>query len=191
VIEAECAVPESLCHVGDSVFAHDVEGEAAGAGHDAGVIADATFVLVEGHVSNIVVAVFDAPMPADGCGPSGCREICCGRDVEGDLPAFGPQAGCGRAQQGAAGDADDGLDVRMPLGRGQGLACGKDFDGAVLGSRPGVVARHRSVGWVGAVGNYADHIKQLGLVCLQLDQNVVSGAAGNFKCFFDSAWRPE
>jgi hypothetical protein len=41
MIEAEGAVPERLCDICDAVFAHDVEGEAAGAGHDAGVVADA------------------------------------------------------------------------------------------------------------------------------------------------------
>ena len=41
MIEAEGAIPERLCDICDAVFAHDVEGEAAGAGHDAGVVADA------------------------------------------------------------------------------------------------------------------------------------------------------
>lgn len=189
MIEAECAVPECLCHVGDSIFAHDVEGEAAGADHDAGVIADATFVFVERHVADIVVTVLDAPMPPDGGGPDGCGESCGGRNVEGNLPAFVPQASRGRPHQCAAGDADDGLDAAMPFGRGQGIACWKNFDGAVLVARQAAVVRHRSVGGVGAVGNGADGIEQLGLVRLQLDENVVLRVAGNFKCFFDSAWR--
>jgi hypothetical protein len=50
MIEAEGAVPERLCDICDAVFAHDVEGEAEGAGHDAGVVADAAAMLVEGNV---------------------------------------------------------------------------------------------------------------------------------------------
>ena len=70
------------------------------------------------------------------------------------------------------------------------MSCVKDFDDAVLCTGPAVVARHRGVGGVGGVGKCADGIKQLGLVRLQLNQNVVAGVACNFKCFFDSAWRP-
>ena len=60
------------------------------------------------------------------------REAVGGGEVVGDFTALGPHAGVGRAEQGAAGDADDGLDEGLPLGRGQGLADGKDFDGSVL-----------------------------------------------------------
>ena len=73
MIEAESAVPEGLSHIGNAVLAHDVEGEAAGAGHDAGVVSDAAFVLVAGDIADIMVAVFDAPMASDGGGPIGLR----------------------------------------------------------------------------------------------------------------------
>jgi hypothetical protein len=136
VIEAECAFPECLCHVVDAVFAHDVECKASGTGYDSWVISDPALVLVEGHVANMMVAVLNAPMRPDGGGPNSCWEIFGGRDVEGDLPALSPQARHGRTQQGAPGDADDGLDATMPLGCGQGIACGKDFDGAILCARP-------------------------------------------------------
>jgi len=81
MIEAECSVPEGFGYVGDVVFAQDVEGEAAGAGHDAGVVADAAFVLVAGDVANIVIAVLYAPMASDGVAPCGCGEACGGGEV--------------------------------------------------------------------------------------------------------------
>ncbi len=63
--------PEGVCDVGEGVLAQDVEGEAAGTGDDAGVAADAALVLAAGHVADVVVAVLDAPVPADGSGPCG------------------------------------------------------------------------------------------------------------------------
>lgn len=139
MIEAESAVPEGLGDVGYSVFADDVEGEAAGSSHDAGVAADAAAIFVAGNVADIMVAVLDAPMASNGGGPRGRRKVGGGRDVVGDLTAFVPHAGSGGTEQGVAGDADDGLDEGLPLGRGQGIADGKDFDGAVLLSGSPVV----------------------------------------------------
>jgi hypothetical protein len=60
----------------------------------------------------------------------------------------------------------------MPLGRGQGIADGKDFDGAVLCAGSAVVVWNRGVGGVGVGGDGADGLKQLGLVRLQLDQQM-------------------
>lgn len=90
MIEAEGAVPKGLGNVGDAVFAEDVEGETAGARHDAGVVADAASVLVAGNVADVVVSILDSPMAADGVGPCGGREAGGGRNVAGDLAAFGP-----------------------------------------------------------------------------------------------------
>lgn len=87
-----------------------------------------------------------------------------------------------------AGDADDGLDVGMPLGCGQGVADGKDLDPAVLLARAAGVAGESGLGRVGVVGNDADGIKQFCLIGLQLDQKVVAGVAGCFEGFFDGAW---
>ena len=72
----------------------------------------------------------------------------------------------------------------MPLGRGQGIADGKDFDGAVLLAGSAVVARKRGVGANAVVGDGADGLKQGGLVLLQLDQEMVARVAGNLESFF-------
>lgn len=190
MIEAERAVPEGLSDVGDAVFSQDVEGETACPCHDAGVVADTAFVLFAGNVADIVVAVFDAPMASDGGAPCGWREAGGGGEIVGDLAALIPQAGGGGSEQGVAGDADDGLDEGMPLGCGQGVAGGKDFDGAVLLAGAAGVARKCALGSAGVVGNDADGVKQFGLIGLQLDQEVVARVAGYFEGFFDSAWHP-
>ena len=190
MIEAESAIPEGLRHVGDTVLAHDVEGEAAGAGHDAGIIADAAFVLVAGDITDIVIAVLDAPMSSDGGGPFGRREAVGGRDVEGDLSALVPQAGSGGVEQGAPGDADDGLDEGLPLGLGQGVADQENLDRAIFLAGSAFVARRGGIVGNTAVGDGSDSLKQVCLVGLHLDQQMVAGVTGNLECFFDSAWRP-
>jgi hypothetical protein len=48
VFETERAVPKCHCPVDESAFAHVVDGKAAGAGHEVGVITNAIFVLVVG-----------------------------------------------------------------------------------------------------------------------------------------------
>ena len=191
MIKAESAVPEGLCHVGDAVLAHDVEGEAAGACHDAGIVADAAFVLVAGDIADIVVAVLDAPMASDGGGPIGCGEPGSGGYVIGNLAALAPQAGGSGVEQGVAGDTDDGLDEGLPLGPGQGIADREDLDGAVFLAGSALVARERGIGGSVCAGDSAGGLEQIGLVGLQLDQEVVAGVTGNLECFFDSAWRRE
>src|SRR5271163_4163142 len=68
-IEVEGAIPEGFCDVRYAIVADDVESEAAGSGHNARVVADAAAILVAGDVADIVVAVFDAPMPTNDVGP--------------------------------------------------------------------------------------------------------------------------
>ena len=189
MIEAESAVPEGLCHIGNAVLAHDVEGEAAGAGHDAGVISDAAFVLVAGDIADIMVAVFDAPMASDGGGPIGRRETGGGRNIVGDLATLVPQAGGGGMEQGTPGDTDDGLDEGLPLCLDQGITDREHLDGAVFLAGAALVARERGVGGAVVGRDDAHGLEQIGLVGLQLDQEVVAGVTDNLECFFDSAWR--
>jgi DNA modification methylase len=101
-----------------------------------------------------------------------------------------PHAGSGGSKQGVSRDTNNGLDERMPLGGGQGLRDGKHFDGAVLLTGSAVVPRKRDVGGGIVGGDGACSFKQIGLVGLQLDQQMVPGIARAPKCFFDSAWRP-
>ena len=57
-----------------------------------------------------------------------------------------------------AGDADDGLDEGLPPGSGQGVADGKDLDGAVFLAGATGVARKYGLGRLGIVGNDADGV---------------------------------
>ena len=146
MIGAESAIPEGPRHIGETVFAHDIEGEAACAGHDAGVVADAAFVLVARDVADIVVAVLDAPRAPDGGCPFGGGKTGGGRDVEGDLAALAPQAGGGGMEQGVSGDADDGLDEGPPLGPDQGVADREDLNNPIFLARSTLITRERRVG---------------------------------------------
>ena len=83
-------MPECARDIGDAVFSQDVEGETACPCHDAGVVADAAFILVAGDVADIVVAVFYAPMASDGIAPRGWSETGSGGEVVGDLTALPP-----------------------------------------------------------------------------------------------------
>jgi hypothetical protein len=98
MIEVESAIPEGLGHVGGAVFTQDVEGEASGTGHDSGIVSDAAFVLVTRDITDIVVAVLDAPVASNGRSPFGCWDPVGGRDIEGDLAALVPQTGSGGLQ---------------------------------------------------------------------------------------------
>lgn len=159
MIEAKGAVPECLCDVGDAVFPQDVEGETACSCHDTGVVSDAAFILIAGDVTDVVVAVFDAPMASDGGAPCGWGEAGGRGEVVGDLAALIPQAGGRGSEQGVAGDANDGLDEGLPLGCSQGVADGKDLDGAVLLAGAAGVACECGAGRAGGFGNAADGVE--------------------------------
>ena len=189
VIEVEGTAPESPCHVCYAIVADDVQGEASRSGHDAGVVADAAAILVAGHVTDIVVAVFDAPMAPNDVGPCAGAQSVGGGDVIGDLAALIPQAGGRTAHPGVAGDANNGLDEGGPLGLGQGLADRKDLGGAMLLSGPAFGLRRGGVGGGVLGGNGADSVRQPGLVVFELDQQMVARGQGGGECFFGRAWR--
>lgn len=179
-----------MSDIGDAVCSQDVEREAAGSCDDAGVVANSAPILVARHVPDIMVSVLDGPMATDGGGPRGSGETGGGRYVIGNFTTLAPHAGGGGSKQGVSRDTNNGLDERMPLGGGQGLRDGKHFDGAVLLTGSAVVPRKRDVGGGIVGGDGACSFKQIGLVGLQLDQQMVPGIARAPKCFFDSAWRP-
>ena len=188
MFEAEGTFPKFLCDVCSAIVSHDVERKAAGSCHDTWVVADAAAILAARDVADIVVAVFDAPMPANDVRPLACVEPSGRRDVGGDLTSLVPTAGGGTAQPGAAGDADDGLDEAAPLGLGQDTANGKDLDASMLLSGAAVILRRCGVGW-GVVGCVAgDGFSQLGLVVFELDEQMVACRQGGCEGFFGRAW---
>lgn len=88
-----------------------------------------------------------------------------------------------------SGDADDGLDEGGPLGLGQGFADGKDLDGAVFLARSAVVLGGRGIDRVLGCGDGLDGVRQIGLIVLDLDQQMVARGQGGGECFFGRAWR--
>ncbi len=66
---AEAAKGVGVAVLADCAFlieAQDIGGKAPEAGEDAGVGADTRLVFVEGDIAQMMVAVFDAPVIADG-----------------------------------------------------------------------------------------------------------------------------
>ena len=84
--------------------AQNVEREGAQAGEDTGLAPDAAGVLAERAIADVMIAVLNTPMAADGRGTSlGVERDLAG--VIGDLTPLPPQAGAGIPAQAAAGDA--------------------------------------------------------------------------------------
>jgi len=78
-----------------------------------------------------VVAVFDAPVAADGvCGEERCRlEV---GEVVGGLAAVFPKAGLGVALETITLDADDALDETVPIAAQEGIAYREDLGEALF-----------------------------------------------------------
>jgi len=115
------------------IEAQDIGGEAAQAGEDAGVCADARPVFVEGDIAQMVVAVFDAPVVADGLaclvgidGLAGQVEA----GFAGGFPLSSRGVDSQNAPRGADDGADDGGDQVAPVDAGDDVTGVKDCDAA-------------------------------------------------------------
>jgi hypothetical protein len=159
--------------------------------HDTWILTDAASILVARDVADVVVAIFDAPMPPNDVSPLAGTQPSGRGDIGGDLAAAVPHAGCGAAQPGLSGDTDYGLDEGTPLGLGQGIACGKDFDGPMFLSGAALVLRRCGVGGGAPGGDAGDGVRQLCLVVLELDEEMVAGGQGGCEGFFGRAWHRE
>src|SRR4051812_42221985 len=89
------------------------KGDRADASHDAGPDADAAAILAQGHVADVMGAVLNAPVSADGTGEElGVVTGLAG--VVADLLTGGPQAGAGVLRICQARDPGDTGDQRLP-----------------------------------------------------------------------------
>ena len=57
MVEAESTAPVCVHHVCVVVFAQDIEGEASGARHYAGITSDPALLLVAGDITNIMISM--------------------------------------------------------------------------------------------------------------------------------------
>jgi hypothetical protein len=118
-------------HVGDLVGAEDIAGEAADAGHDAGVFAHPAGVFGHGGVAGVVQAILDVPVVTDGVGSERCGDLDVGDEIGGLAGVF-PMAGFCAALQAVALDTDDALDGALPVAAGEQIAWCKDRCRALL-----------------------------------------------------------
>ena len=152
-----------------------------------GFAPDAAGILAECVVADVVVAVLDAPMAANGhgAGPRIERDLA---GIVGHLAPWPPQAGTRVAAQGAAGDAHDAGDEGLPIGiepRG-----GEDFDAAMLLATMRVAVDRGEVIGRGLDGTQAGQaLKQAWLVVLHPHQQRVAARRGEGESFFDSVAR--
>ena len=170
-------------------MAQDIEGEASGAGENAGVVSNTAFVFVICDIADMVVAILYTPVVSDDVAEGGGGQTRSGGDVIGDLAALGPHSGGGVSDPGVASDADRGFDEVGPIGCGQSLADGKDFGGALLLSRTALVDGGRRVEGGGDGGECFDSLQQVWLIVLELDEQMVAGGQGGLKSFFGRASR--
>jgi hypothetical protein len=72
-------------------------------------------LLAQGHIPNVMIAIFNTPVRADGAGEGlGVETDLAG--VAADLLARRPQAGAGVLLESQARDPGDAGDQRLPLG---------------------------------------------------------------------------
>lgn len=155
-------------------------GEVAGFGSNAAV------VFEEGNIADVVAAIFNAPMLADGCGDGGGGQSDLTRK-EGCLVGAVPEAGRGVLVPGEPGDAGGGDDQTVPVGA-ETPGDVERLDPTMLLSTVAV-----AVDGLGAVGGLLDGTDRFDpvvqglLVGFDLSDQKASCIFGRFKGFFDSA----
>ena len=188
MVEVEDVAVEFSADVLGALGAKDVEGEASASSEDSRFCADSAVIFEEGHVTNIMAAVFNAPVRADGDPGGGCGH----RRLAGIKRGFGsrvPKTGFGVFAPGQARHLGGGDDQTIPTGP-EPTADIEGFDETML-----LAAVFIAVDGFDAVGSRQcgaegfDRVVQALLVVLDLGDQDVSGIPGRFKRFFDSAWR--
>ena len=144
-------------------------------------------VLDEGGIADIVIFVFDAPVPSDGGRGLLCRKFG-GTDIQRDFGPVLPKTGFGVLDECVAADPDHALKVGRPLGSGDGVADIEDLGLPVFAAVAGKILGQDLVNRYLCFRHRVDALEQLGLVLLQLDQKVTACLARRLEGFFDNAW---
>ena len=117
-VEAQGVIVERFRNVGDAAGAQDVKGKAAHAGKDAGVMTNAAAVFTKAHITHIMLAILDAPVPANrlsiALGPDGRRAVA---GIIGQLLGLAPLATLRVELVACAPHLDDGGNQPVPFGR--------------------------------------------------------------------------
>ena len=120
----------SISHILDAVGSQDVSGERTDAGEDAGVFSNAGGIFSHGDITDVMGAIFNAPMRADGVGCDSCRERL-GGDVIGGLVGLRfPQTGFRAAVYPLTGHPDHAVQQVLPGGIEDLGPEGEDLDRA-------------------------------------------------------------
>jgi hypothetical protein len=188
VVEVEGIEVEFSADVLGTIGAKDVEGEASASSEDSWFCANSAVIFEEGHVTDIMAAVLDAPVRADGGtgGGGGHRRLA---GIKRGLGGRVPKAGFGVFAPGQATHPGGGDDQAIPI-RSETTADIEGFDETML--LPAMFVAIDGFGTVGGRQGGAegfDRVVQGLLVVLELGDEDVSGIPGRLKCFFDSAWR--
>ena len=115
MVEVEGVDVEFSADVLGAIGAKDVEGEASASSEDGRFCTNSAVVFEEGHVTDIMAAVLDTPVGADG-GTGGSRGD---RRLAGIKRSFGgrvPKAGFGVLAPGQARHLGGGDDQAIPIG---------------------------------------------------------------------------
>ena len=119
-VKVEGIIIERFRDVGHAAGAQDIEGKAAHTGKATGAVADAAAVFTEAHITDIVLAILDAPMPTYRLRIGLCTDAGLAvADVIGRLLGLAPLATLGMEPIAYAPYLDDGVNQPVPLG-GQG-----------------------------------------------------------------------
>lgn len=187
LVEVEGVFPECIVDILNVVGPKDVDGDASEPCEDARIGTDATLILTEGGVADIVITVFNAPMPTNGSG--GLLGGKLGRaDIEGDLAPTFPKTGFGDPFEGMAPDLDRLDEIGGPFRFGHGFSKVEDFGAPIFQAGTDKVVALEEIGRFGGLGQGRDAFIKLLLVLLQLGQKLVPRLPGDVECFFDSAW---
>ena len=124
-IEAKGIVVERFRDIGHAARTEEIEGKATHPGKDAGIVPDAAAVFTEAHITHIVLAMLDAPVPtyrlSIEIGPHSGLAVA---GIIGELLGLAPLADRGHEYIACAPHLDDGANQSVPLS-GQG-GSGKD-----------------------------------------------------------------
>ncbi len=169
------------------IEAQDVGGEGSQASEYAGIATDAAGILGEAAVTDIVVAVFDAPVIADDLGAGGGWQDDVA-DEQGALAGGPPHPGGSGAGEDIACDTDRRVDQASPFGVSQMIAKREHLDQAgFVAATALLVDAARTLEWCRGLAQRGEGVMQGGLVGLDLGDQRHAACGGLLEGFYGMA----